>query len=232
VWGALYEEAARGALAKLDNVLPEAQRHEVAWASRALVATNMSRAAQLGVMPILEKLRRATRERRRIRLRYRGHRPEPVTREVDVYALAYRWGWWYAVGHCHLRQAIRSFRVDRIDDLLLLSQLFDIPDEFAIHDYLAIEPPQRTEVEVTMRFAPEGAFLAEYGRAYWQRMETGPDGATTVTFAAEDMHVAASTALSYGPLVEVLAPQTLRGMAREWALAVAEKYHERDHEEG
>src|SRR5512146_3339387 len=31
IWGRLYQEAAQGALAKLDNVLPEEQQHEVAW---------------------------------------------------------------------------------------------------------------------------------------------------------------------------------------------------------
>ena len=39
MWGQLYRDAARGALAKFDNVLPDEQRHEVAWARRKLVAT-------------------------------------------------------------------------------------------------------------------------------------------------------------------------------------------------
>jgi len=32
VWGRLYQAAAQGALAKLDNLLPDAHRREVAWA--------------------------------------------------------------------------------------------------------------------------------------------------------------------------------------------------------
>ena len=44
MWGRLYEGAAQGALAKLDNLLPDEQRHEVAWARRSLVATGMQRA--------------------------------------------------------------------------------------------------------------------------------------------------------------------------------------------
>src|SRR5512135_3678638 len=32
MWGRLYEDAAEGAMAKLDNVLPDEQRHEIAWA--------------------------------------------------------------------------------------------------------------------------------------------------------------------------------------------------------
>lgn len=223
VWGKLYEEAARGALAKLDNVLPEEQRQEVAWAGRALVAANMHRADQLGLMPLLEKLRQATRERRRVRIRYQGRQPEPVEREVDVYALVHRWGWWYAVGYCHLRGAVRTFRVDRIDELLALSQPFTIPDDFDVHDYLATEPAP-ADIQVTMRFVPEGAFLAEYGRSYWQSMTPQADGSVIVTFNAQDMNFAASTVLSYGPLVEVLSPEAVQQTLYEWATAVAEKY--------
>ena len=43
MWGQLYRDAAQGALAKLDNVLPNDQPHEVAWARRTLLATHMHR---------------------------------------------------------------------------------------------------------------------------------------------------------------------------------------------
>ncbi|MFO7680594.1 MAG: YafY family protein [Chloroflexota bacterium] len=227
VWGKLYEEAARGALAKLDNVLPEEQRQEAAWAGRALIAANMHRAEQSPMMPLLEKLRQAARERRRARLWYQGQqRPEPVERELDVYALVYRSGWWYAIGWCHLRQALRSFRVDRINELILLSEPFTIPPDFDVYAYLAMEPDSPSQLEVTMRFQAEGVFLAEYGRSYWQSMSPQPDGSLIVTFGAQDMNYAASTILSYGPLVEVLAPAVLRQTLHEWATAVAEQYKE------
>ena len=61
MWGRLYREPAHGVLAKLDNVLPDEQRHEVAWAQRSLVATGMHRADFTPLMPVLEKLRRAAR---------------------------------------------------------------------------------------------------------------------------------------------------------------------------
>jgi predicted DNA-binding transcriptional regulator YafY len=225
MWGELYEEAANGALAKLDNVLPEAQRQEAAWAGRALIATNLNRVEQIVLAPLLEKLRRAARQRRRLRLWYQGGRgPDPVERDVDVYALAFRWGWWYAIGYCHLRQAIRTFRVDRIDKLMLLSASFNAPETFDAHAYLAAEPEPPPEIEVEMRFAPGGAHLAEYGRSYWQSMAPQADGAVVVTFGAPTIEVAAGTVLSYGPLVEVLAPAALRQKVGAWATAVAQKY--------
>ena len=44
IWGHLYQEPAQGAIAKLENVLPDEQRGEIAWARRSLVVTNMHRA--------------------------------------------------------------------------------------------------------------------------------------------------------------------------------------------
>ena len=57
MWGELYRDAAQGALAKLDNLLPEEQRQEVAWARRTLLATHMHRTDQTRLSPLLEKLR-------------------------------------------------------------------------------------------------------------------------------------------------------------------------------
>jgi predicted DNA-binding transcriptional regulator YafY len=61
LWGQMYQDAAQGALAKLDNVLPDEQRHEIAWARRTLLATGMHRSDADMVAPLLESLRRAAR---------------------------------------------------------------------------------------------------------------------------------------------------------------------------
>lgn len=225
VWGKLYETAAHSARAKLENVLPEAQRQEVAWAGRTLVAANMNRAEQPGIMPLLETLRQATHQRRRVRIAYQGgQQPDPIERQVDVYALAHRWGWWYAIGYCHLRQAIRSFRVDRMNGVDLLPNAFAAPADFVVQEYLAAEPEPPAALTVTMRFLPAGAFLAEYGRSYWQSITPQPDESVLVTFGAQDINYAVSTVLSYGRFVEVVAPASLRQAVAAEATAVAKKY--------
>ena len=64
IWGGVYHEAVQGALAKLDNVLPDEQRQEVAWARRSLVATGMHRSDLQALGTTLEVLRQAAREQR------------------------------------------------------------------------------------------------------------------------------------------------------------------------
>jgi predicted DNA-binding transcriptional regulator YafY len=225
MWGRLYQEAARGALAKLDNMLPDEQRHEVAWARRALVATGFHRANIDNLAPFLEKLRRAVRERRLLRMVYRTRsQPQPTKRELAPYALVHRWGWWYAIGFCQLRQALRSFRVDRIIELTLLDKVFKIPDDFNIKDYLAQEPYTQPTFKVRMHFVPHANAIAYDNRAYWETLEEQPDGSVMVIFATNDMEFAASTALSYSGLAVVEAPEELRRLVAERAARITEMH--------
>ena len=135
MWGELYREAARGALAKLENLLPEEQVREVAWARQSLVATGMNRADLKAQTPALEKLRRAIREHRSVDMNYQSSQvPHPSQRGLDPYALVHRWGWWYVIGFCHVRQEIRTFRVDRISEIALLDTTFTPSPDFNLQD--------------------------------------------------------------------------------------------------
>ncbi|MGW8251361.1 MAG: helix-turn-helix transcriptional regulator, partial [Anaerolineales bacterium] len=215
-------------LAKLDSVLPDEQRHEASWARRTLLATGMHRADLASLAPILEKLRQAAREHRRVRMAYHSlGQPEPVQREIDPYALVHRWGWWYAIGYCHLRQGLRTFRLDRIRQLILLETVFDLPADFNLQDYLEGEPQAQTHVIACLRLTADARRLALDSHGYWETVEPQPDGSALVTFPAPNLEWAASTALAYGPLVEVVDPPELRRMVRDWAAAVDGLYMER-----
>lgn len=225
MWGSLYQDAAQGALAKLDNVLPDEQRHEVAWARRTLIATGMHRADQEPLAPYLEKIRRAVRERRRVRLTYRGRsQPKPLRREVDLYALVHRWGLWYAIGHCRLRAAVRSFRLDRLLEIILLDETFVVPADIDIHAFLNTEPYAQVKVKVRLHFPPESALMALDDHAYWELVDERPDGSVEVTFAASDPEWAASRVLSYAPHATVLEPQEMRQLVFDHASAVAAQH--------
>jgi len=225
LWGPLYQDAAQGALAKLDNVLPDNQRAEVAWATRSLIATGLQRPNLTDCGAGLAALRSAIREHRRVRFTYNSlARPQAVEREVDPYALVHRWGWWYVVGYCHLRRAMRSFRVDRMTALEMLDGKFESPAEFDIRAFLAGEEQTQPTVRVRLRFVAEAAHIAYANRAAWEDLQVQPDGTILVTLSMPEMYMAASFALSYGPIVTVVEPEELRTMVREWAQATVAQY--------
>jgi predicted DNA-binding transcriptional regulator YafY len=225
MWGSLYRDAAQGALAKLDNLLPDEQLQEAAWARRSLVAADLHRSNPGLLSGTVEKLRRAIHELCQVNMVYRSSsQPEPQPRRLDPYALVHRWGWWYVVGYCHLRQGVRSFRVDRIVELELTSQAFQALTNFDVRSFLAEQLEEQPKLKVRMRFAPQAAHVAQANRSYWETLEEQADGGVVVTFAAPDLAWAASTALAYGPLVTVLEPVELCRMVAEWAAAVAGLY--------
>jgi predicted DNA-binding transcriptional regulator YafY len=225
LWGDLYREAAHGALAKLENLLPEEQVREVAWARQSLVATGMHRADMKAQTPALEKLRRAIREHRRVEMTYQSSQvPHPSQRRLDPYALVHRWGWWYAVGFCHLRKEVRTFRVDRIFEIALLDTTFTPAPDFNLQEHLKKEFEAQPKIISRLRFEPEFANLLAGNQSYWESVEPQPDGSVEVTFAAPALEWAAGTTLAYGPAVEVLEPPELRVMVMEWIEAMRRKY--------
>jgi predicted DNA-binding transcriptional regulator YafY len=185
----------------------------------------MHRADYTPLVPMLEKLRRAARERRQVAMVYRARsKPEPLQRDVDPYALVHRWGLWYMVGYCHLREDIRSFRVDRIIELTLLDQTFNTPVKFDVREYLSSEPHTQPKIQVCLRFAPEGALLALDDRAMWDSVDEHSDGSVEVTFAVPSLEWATRIALSYGPHATVLAPAEVRRQIRDWVQTIAGWY--------
>jgi predicted DNA-binding transcriptional regulator YafY len=227
VWGSLFQDAARSALIRLENVLPAEQRQEVAWAQRSLVTTGLQRVDPGPLAPLLETLRSAVREQRTVELTYLSSQtPHPTRRSLDAYALVYRWGWWYVIGYCHLRQALRSFRLDRIESAQLTAGRFTRPADFDVQAYLESEFSQQPGLLVRMRFAPAGAAIARHSRAYWHSLRELPDGSVEVEAWSPDREWAASSALAYGPLVTVLAPPEVAALVRAWALAAAQNYPE------
>jgi predicted DNA-binding transcriptional regulator YafY len=209
-------------LAKLDNVLPDEQQAEVAWAQRTLRAIGLTQAAPDHFGLHLKTLWAAIHQRRMVSMRYRGrNQPEPLTREVDPYVLVHGWGRQYCLGYCHLRRGIRSFRVDRILDLTLLDQTFEVPADFDLETYVATEPYFQRRVQARLHFAPNAALQALDNQTQWDSLEKQPDGSIIVTFEIPEIEVAANIIVSYGYLAKILEPEELRELVRERAAAIA-----------
>ena len=225
LWGELYREASQGALAKLENLLPDEQCREVTWAHQSLVATRLHRADVTTLTPTLEKLRQATHERHQISTIYQSLKDEKgIKRKIDPYALVFQAGWWYMVGYCHLRAALRTFRVDRFKKLTILDTSFQTTEEFNIHKYLEDEFHNQPVIRARLRFIPQAAHIVTNNSLAWELIQQNPDGSVDATLTAPDLPWLASTALSLGNWVTVLEPQELRDMVLEWAQATANLY--------
>lgn len=57
-------------------------------------------------------------------------------RDFAPYGLAYRQQYWYTVGYCHLRSDLRSFRLDRVQSVVMSPAVFDRPAGFDVLAHL------------------------------------------------------------------------------------------------
>ena len=225
MWGSLYRDAAQGALAKLENILPNEQRSEIEWARRSLVTTNLNRVASSQLFSMLDDLRKAARDHHGVSLVYQGAADKKAARrKIDPYALVFRAGLWYLVGYCHLRNAPRTFRVDRIEKLTILTQSFEMPQDFDIHQYLKNEFKEQPSVRARLQFLPEAAHIVKSNLSMWESVTENPDGSMEVTFTSPDLPFLASVTLSFAHWVIVLEPPELRQMVHEWAQTTANQY--------
>lgn len=122
--------------AKLDRVLPSAPRKTIA-ALRESVALQTGNARTTADARLLRILSESAGTRRTATLRYRAADGALTSRDFDVYGNVFRSGRWYVVGHCHLRQGLRTLRLDRVAHAEVREQPFVRPDGFDPMEYLS-----------------------------------------------------------------------------------------------
>ncbi len=121
--------AVASAQAKLERVMPPGLEKRVR-AVHETVKLDFPRPNAPGSNEALAGLSGAAQMRLRVHMQYASATNELTERDFDPYALAYQNGSWYVLGMCHLRQDLRSFRLDRVLRVQILDKNFKRPDDF------------------------------------------------------------------------------------------------------
>jgi predicted DNA-binding transcriptional regulator YafY len=123
--------ATTGALAKLERVLPLQTRERVQAISDVVALDAPSHALATPVrFDLVALCSDAACQRRRLWLRYQRSDGSQSERLLDCYGLVYHAERWYAIGFCHLRHEIRTFRLDRALAVEVRDERFTRPDAF------------------------------------------------------------------------------------------------------
>jgi predicted DNA-binding transcriptional regulator YafY len=203
-------EAIRSALGKVSVVLPADLQRRV----HRLRESMQVRAIEPGAGPVpLGRLQLALADARVVRLRYQGvQRGEATEREVEPLGLAFYLGHWHLIGWCRLRQDVRDFRVDRVHAVEVTNEPSPPRPGFNLETHLAEswlpEPRKKAEIEVH-------PMLLDTVRRYWGPavLEEHPstNGVRIVfTIHPQEMSHAARWLLSFGTLVYIREPDSLR----------------------
>ena len=126
---AQYRQAAHSAVSKIEAFFSNKLRDEVRQLTESIHLINYDAVSETGTADRLRQIRGAILARKTIRFRYHtryatGGASQRNTREANPYGLVHAGTAWYLTAHCHLRQSIRHFRLERITDLEVLANEF------------------------------------------------------------------------------------------------------------
>jgi predicted DNA-binding transcriptional regulator YafY len=209
---AQYRAAAQSAHRKIESVLPDRLRLEVRSLQNSIQFIARGMDARPDEAAKLQRLRRAILDRTTVRFRYHTRHPldgghQPKLRDADPYALMHVGGAWHLGAYCHLRRAVRTFRLDRMDDLAALDATFERPANFQLHRRDLFEPGS---FDVRVLFDAEVVrWVRESPSFYAIAEEEMPDG-LLVTLHVRHEDEILQWLLGWGRHARVLAPESLR----------------------
>jgi proteasome accessory factor C len=129
---------------------------------------------------------------------------------------------WYLRGWCHLRQAVRTFRLDRISDALVTELPIEHhADDVSLPDRLFEPSPDDLEVTIDVTpsamplivdYIPDGAVSTEH------------DGRIRTTLRVSHYHGLKRLAARMSGVMTVVAPASARAAVAEWAREGAARY--------
>ncbi|MGQ9547279.1 MAG: helix-turn-helix transcriptional regulator [Roseiflexus sp.] len=189
-----------------------------------------TRARRIEYIHILETITRAWADRRCVDIRYRAMNKEITQRVIEPYLLevARSEPASYVIAYDRLRGALRTFKLERIEQAIILDETYTIPEHFDPYAYFASAwgVMNETEVEVRLRFTGEAARRVR--ESVWhhsQQIIERTDGACDMILRVGGIREIRSWILGWGGDAEVLAPAELRNDIQEQARRMAAIYH-------
>jgi proteasome accessory factor B len=154
----------------------------------------------------------AAQELRRVRFAYRTSQGKVGDRHVDAWAMVFRAGHWYLVGHDLDREDIRAFRLSRmVGEIADAGQGSAPPADFRAADHVEAGPWAATgDDRATVRFSPDKAWFAASQFPGVDETASDDDGWIVLEIPMADEDAFAAMLLEYGPDAVVTSPASLR----------------------
>ncbi len=124
------DRAVESAFAKLERVMPLELKSRVRALNETITLDQNAASSTPPGEAVLSTMSSAAQLQQRVHIHYHPNQGEDTERDFDPYGLTYYLHKWYVVGYCHLRQDLRSFRLDRITHLDAINAHFKRPDGF------------------------------------------------------------------------------------------------------
>jgi predicted DNA-binding transcriptional regulator YafY len=229
--GTAYQQELATAIAQLSQRLPTQTWVDLQQLSEERILFRSGVETDLNP-ELWRTLEEACRQQRSVQMTYyTASRDAKSDRKFDPYLLhIYRGTNPYAIGYCHNRQAIRWFRVDRVQQLEILGESFVRDPTFDAKSHLEMifqhEVGSKT-VEVAIWF--DGATAPYIRERRWhptQTLEEHPNGSVTLRMKVKGLNDLKRWVLGYGKGAIVQGPPELVALVKDELAGMARSYFE------
>ena len=207
-----------GALAKIHRVLPDVLRRRVEALETTLGFTASARSGAPVGGDLVLLLADAVRRGKKVRTAYRSYSGERTRRDLSPYGLVVHAGRWYLAAYDHLRDDLRTFRIDRMSSTTLLRETgLPQPEDFDAVAHVSrslARVPWGVEVEVLLELPLESA-ARRLPATVAELVEA--DGGTLLRMRVDSLEWMAGTLAALGCGFTIHAPEELRASVRELA---------------
>jgi predicted DNA-binding transcriptional regulator YafY len=124
------DRAVESAFAKLERVMPLELKSRVRALTKTITLDQNTTSSTPPSEVVLSTMSSAAQLQQRVHIQYNPPQGEATERDFDPYGLTYYLNKWYVVGYCHLREDLRSFRLDRITQINVVNVNFEKPTHF------------------------------------------------------------------------------------------------------
>lgn len=165
-------------------------------------------------------LERAVAETRTVTMTYESIESGVTERKVDPCFIVFKRHAFYFVGYCHLRKELRTFRLDRIRDLVVTEELFRPYLEVDARSYFegSWEIYRGEPVEVCIRLRGASARVVEVGLHHPDEQITRlSDDEVEYRLTVSGTEEILRWVLGFGDEAEVIQPPSLRARVRQIA---------------
>jgi proteasome accessory factor B len=212
--GTVFWDAARRAFQKVRACLGQGALKYLDKFAAAFYQTTFGLSDYSKQAELIDQLVLAIEERRIVLLTYQSLRStEPTTYDAYPYGLAYHRGALYLVGHSPGHDAVRHWKVNRVEQLELTELRFNPPQDFDLPAHFAKSFgvfEGQGDVHVKIRFAAPVARYVEESR--WhpsQKLTRQKDGSLLAEFDLSSTEEIKGWILSFGRHAVVLDPKEL-----------------------
>ena len=208
-----YGQTLRQVMTKLEARIPEAVRKQSRFTPRTTHIQISLRQEQDRCEKYYGTIEKAATENRALRLKYESIQSGETERIVEPYFIVFRGSAFYFVAHCRLREEMRTFRLDRINDIELLTDTFIKADEVDAETYFdgSWSVFGGEEVLVKVRLRGAAARVVQSGNHHAsEQIETLDHDEVIYTVTVRGLHEIQRWIVGFGAEAEVPEPDELR----------------------